>query len=137
MSRATPISYTTDVQDLISEADIAVGTLNAALSDFPPHKGCIETFVLVGSSNNADAMATAGFDVMSVATNHIKNCGLTSCGDRAFLDTMDNLGTEWEFRLWVQEIISSEAMQPVVVEKNGIRFGFVSLGEIEFDGLRF
>lgn len=120
----------TDVKELISEADIAVGTLNAALSDFPPHKGCIETFVLVGSSNNADAMAAAGFDVMSVATNHIKNCGLTSCGDRAFLDTMDNLE-----RVEIQAVGAgnnlSEAMQPVVVERNGIRFGFVSLGEIE------
>ncbi len=119
-----------DVRDLISDADIAVGTLNAALSDFPPHKGCIETFVLVGSSNNADAMAAAGFDVMSVATNHIKNCGLTSCGDRAFLDTMANLE-----RVGIQAVGAgnnlAEAMQPVVIEKNGIRFGFVSLGEIE------
>ena len=119
-----------DVRDLISDADIAVGTLNAALSDFPPHKGCIETFVLVGSSNNADAMAAAGFDVMSVATNHIKNCGLTSCGDRAFFDTMDNLE-----RVGIQAVGAgnnlAEALQPVVVEKNGIRFGFVALGEIE------
>lgn len=119
-----------DVRDLISEADIAVGTLNAALSDFPPHKGCIETFVLVGSSINADAMAAAGFDVMSVATNHIKNCGLANCGDRAFLDTMDNLE-----RVEIQAVGAgnnlAEALEPVVIEKNGIRFGFVSLGEIE------
>ena len=119
-----------DVQDLISGADIAVGTLNAALSDFPPHTGCIQTFVLVGSTNNADAMASAGFDVMSVATNHIKNCGVTTCGDRAFLDTMDNLE-----RVGIQPVGAGndiyEAMQPVIVEKNGIRFGFVSLGEIE------
>jgi len=120
----------TDVRELISQADIAVGTLNAALSDFPPRKGCIETFVLVGGSNNADAMAAAGFDVMSVATNHIKNCGLASCGDRAFLDTMDNLE-----RVEIQAVGAgnnlAEALEPVVIERNGIRFGFVSLGEIE------
>lgn len=119
-----------DVQDLISEADIAVGTLNAALSDYPPHTGCIQTFVLVGGSNNADAMSDAGFDLMSVATNHIKNCGLSTCGDRAFLDTMDNLE-----RVGIQSVGAGkdihEAMQPVVIEKNGVRFGFVSLGEIE------
>ena len=119
-----------DVSDLISEADIAVGTLNAALSDFPPHMGCIKTFVLVGSSNNADAMSRAGFDVMSVATNHIKNCGLSNCGDQAFFDTMDNLE-----RVGIRAVGAGndihEAMRPVVVEKNGTRFGFVSLGEIE------
>jgi poly-gamma-glutamate synthesis protein (capsule biosynthesis protein) len=119
-----------DVRELISQADIAVGTLNAAISDFPPPMGCIETFVLVGSSINADAMANAGFDVMSVATNHIKNCGLTNCGDQAFYDTMDNLD-----RVGISPVGAGnniqEAMQPVVIERNGVRFGFVSLGEIE------
>ena len=119
-----------DVRALISEADIAVGTLNAALSDYPPQTGCIRTFVLVGSSVNADAMANAGFDLMNMATNHIKNCGLSSCGDRAFLDTLDNLE-----RVGIQKVGAGknidEAMAPTVIEKNGIRFGFVALGEIE------
>lgn len=119
-----------DIRDLVSQADISVGTLNAALSDFPPPTGCIETFVLVGSSINADAMANAGFDVISVATNHIKNCGLTNCGDQAFYDTMDNLDRVGILRVGAGDNIQ-EAMQPVVVEKNGVRFGFVSLGEIE------
>jgi hypothetical protein len=72
------------VRDLISQADLAIGTLNATISDYPPRTGCVFTYVLVGGSSNADAMAAAGFDVMSVATNHIKNCGLSNCGDRAF-----------------------------------------------------
>jgi poly-gamma-glutamate capsule biosynthesis protein CapA/YwtB (metallophosphatase superfamily) len=119
-----------DVRELISDADIAVGTLNAALSDYPPQLGCIRTFVLVGSSVNADAMANAGFDLMNMSTNHIKNCGLSSCGDRAFLDTLENLE-----RVGIQKVGAGknidEAMAPVVIEKNGIRFGFVALGEIE------
>jgi poly-gamma-glutamate synthesis protein (capsule biosynthesis protein) len=119
-----------DVQDLISDADIAVGTLNAALSDYPPHTGCIHTFVLVGSSINADAMANAGFDLMNIATNHIKNCGLSNCGDQAFLDTLENLE-----RVGIQKVGAgkniNEAMAPIVIEKNGVRFGFVALGEIE------
>jgi poly-gamma-glutamate synthesis protein (capsule biosynthesis protein) len=119
-----------DVRALISAADIAVGTLNAALSDYPPRTGCIKTFVLVGGSNNADAMANAGFDAMSVATNHIKNCGLSTCGNRAFLDTMDNLERVGILPVGAGDNIQ-EAMQPVVVERNGIRFGFVSLGEVE------
>jgi poly-gamma-glutamate synthesis protein (capsule biosynthesis protein) len=119
-----------DVRALISEADIAVGTLNAALSDYPPYTGCIDTFVLVGSSINADAMANAGFDVMSVATNHIKNCGLSNCGDRAFYDTMDNLNRVGILPVGAGNNLQ-EAMQPVVVERNGVRFGFISLGEIE------
>lgn len=119
-----------EVSALINQADVAVGTLNATISDYPPHTGCVSTYVLVGSASNADALARAGFDVMSVATNHIKNCGLSNCGDRAFLDTLDNLR-----RVGILPVGAgkdhAEAMQPVVVTVNGIRFGIVSLGQIE------
>jgi poly-gamma-glutamate synthesis protein (capsule biosynthesis protein) len=119
-----------EVGDTIRLADLAVGTLNATISDYPPHTGCIPTYVLVGSAANADALGRAGFDLMSVATNHIKNCGLTNCGDRAFFETLDNLR-----RVGIQPVGAganhAEAMQPVVVTVNGVRFGFVSLGQIE------
>ena len=119
-----------EVREMIQAADVAVGTLNATISDFPPHTGCISTYVLVGGAQNADAIAAAGFDVMSVATNHIKNCGLTSCGDKAFFDTMDNLE-----RVGILPVGAgvnlAEAIQPVVVEVNGIRFGILSLGQKE------
>jgi poly-gamma-glutamate capsule biosynthesis protein CapA/YwtB (metallophosphatase superfamily) len=119
-----------EVSSLINKADIAVGTLNATISDYPPHTGCVPTYVLVGSAENADALRRAGFDVMSVATNHIKNCGLTNCGDRAFFDTLENLR-----RVSILPVGAgknhAEAMQPVVVTVNGIRFAIVSLGQIE------
>lgn len=119
-----------EVREVITKADLAIGTLNATMSDYPPHTGCKSTYVLVGNPENADALGRAGFDLMSVATNHIKNCGLTNCGDRAFFDTLDNLR-----RVGIQPIGAganhTEAMQPVVVTLNGVRFGFVSLGQIE------
>ena len=119
-----------EVRDLISGVDLAVGTLNATISDYPPHTGCIFTYVLVGGSTNADALQRAGFDLMSVATNHIKNCGLTDCGDRAFFDTLDNLR-----RVGITPVGAgndlAEAMQPVVVTIQGVRFGIVSLGMVE------
>ncbi len=119
-----------EVSTIIQDADLAVGTLNATMSDYAPRTGCKPTYVLVGSPQNADALFRAGFDVMSVATNHIKNCGLTNCGDRAFFDTLDNLR-----RVNILPVGAGkdhdEAMQPVVVQVNGIRFGIVSLGQIE------
>lgn len=119
-----------EVRETILAADLAVGTLNATLSDIPPHTGCIPTYTLVGSSNNADALAWAGFDLMSVATNHIKNCGVPLCGDSAFFDTLENLR-----RVGIQPVGAgknlADAMQPVVVAVNGVRFGFVSQGQIE------
>jgi poly-gamma-glutamate capsule biosynthesis protein CapA/YwtB (metallophosphatase superfamily) len=119
-----------EVREVISAADLAIGTLNATISDYPPHTGCIFTYVLVGCSANADALARAGFDGMSVATNHIKNCGIGDCGDRAFLDTLDNLR-----RVGIEPVGAglnhAEAMQPLVFTRHGVRFGIVSLGQVE------
>jgi poly-gamma-glutamate synthesis protein (capsule biosynthesis protein) len=129
-ARRDPDYLYTEVRQVLSAAGLAIGTLNATISDYPPRTGCIPTYVLVGGSQNADALQRAGFDVMSVATNHIKNCGLANCGYRAFFDTLDNLR-----RVGIAPVGAGmnleEAMQPVVVQANGVRFGFVSLGQIE------
>lgn len=119
-----------EVRDVIQNVDLAIGTLNATISDYPPRTGCLPTYVLVGGSENADALQRAGFDLMSVATNHIKNCGLNNCGDRAFFDTLENLERVDILPIGAGENLK-KAMEPVVVEINGIRFGFVSLGQLE------
>ena len=122
-----------EVREVISNADLAVGTLNTTLSDLSSHTGCIVTYVLVSDSRSASAAASAGFDVMSVATNHIKNCAGASCGDhynRAFLDTLDNLRA-YNILPVGAGMDQADAMQPVVVEVQGVRFGFVSLGMVE------
>jgi poly-gamma-glutamate capsule biosynthesis protein CapA/YwtB (metallophosphatase superfamily) len=122
-----------EVRGFISNADLAVGTLNTTLSDLSTHTGCIVTYVLVSDSRSALAASSAGFDVMSVATNHIKNCTGASCADnynRAFFDTLDNLRANDILPVGAGMNLS-DAMQPVVVEVQGIRFGFVSLGMIE------
>jgi poly-gamma-glutamate capsule biosynthesis protein CapA/YwtB (metallophosphatase superfamily) len=119
-----------EVRGLLSAADLTVGTFNATMSLIPTHTGCVATYLLVGDPQNADALARAGFDLMSVATNHIKNCGVVGCGDKAFFDTLDNLQ-----RVGIQTIGAGQdlqdASQPVVVSVHGVRFGFVSLGQIE------
>ena len=119
-----------NVRKMIRDADLAVGTLNTTLSDYPPHTGCRFTYVLVSDSRSAVAAGKAGFDVMSVATNHIKNCGIGDCGDRAFLDTLDNLRDNAILPVGAGNN-QSEALQPVVIEVQGVRFGIVSLGMVE------
>ncbi|NJD60903.1 MAG: CapA family protein [Anaerolineae bacterium] len=121
------------VRDIISSADLAVGTLNTTLSDLSTHTGCIVTYVLVSDARSAVAAASAGFDVMSVATNHIKNCSGASCADsynRAFFDTLDNLRAN-NIQPVGAGMNMEDALQPVVMEVKGIRFGIVSLGMVE------
>jgi len=122
-----------EVRQIISGADLAVGVLNATMSDRVTQTGCARTFQLVGRSNNAKAAQRAGFDLMSVATNHIKDCGkMKSWCDFALLDTLDNL-----HRAGIQTVGAgknlAEALQPAVFTINGVRFGFVSLGDRKMD----
>jgi len=118
-----------EVRTILESADITVGTYNAVMSDQVEPVGCEHSWELVGSSVNADALQRAGFDVMSVATNHIMDCGKQSCGTTAFFDTLFHLQ-----RVGISPVGAgrnlSDAKKPVIVEVNGLRFGFVSLGEV-------
>lgn len=118
-----------EVSQIIQDADIAVGTFNATMSDRVEHTGCVWTYQLVGSPDNADAMARAGFDVMSVATNHIKDCGLMqSWCEETFFDTLGHIRRVGILPVGAGANLA-EALQPVVVTVNGVRFAFVSLGD--------
>lgn len=118
-----------EVQHILKGADISVGSFNATMSDQVEHTGCVWTYQLVGSPENAGALARTGFDLMSVATNHIKDCGLMrSWCDETFFETLGHFQ-----RVGIQTVGAganlSEALEPVVITVNGIRFGFVSLGD--------
>lgn len=126
-----------EVREVLLAADLTVGVFNATMSDRVEHTGCLTTWQLVGSPENAGAAARAGFDLMGVATNHIKDCGLMkSWCDYAFFDTLNHLQ-----RAGIQTVGAGknleEALQPVVVTINGVRFGFVSLGDSKMDPVVF
>ncbi|MBN1145786.1 MAG: CapA family protein [Anaerolineales bacterium] len=126
-----------EVKDLISGADLAVGVFNATMSRQVEHTGCVWTYQLVGSPDNADALERAGFDVMSVATNHIKDCGLMkSWCDTTFFDTLENLRRVGILTVGAGADLE-QALQPVVVTVNGVRFGFVSLGDSKMNEIVF
>ncbi len=122
-----------EVGPILSAADLTVGVYNASMSDRIEQTGCQITYQLVSRPNNAPAMARAGFDLLSVATNHIKDCGVmkTWC-DLALYDTLDNLHTAGLQTVGAGKDLD-EALQPVVLEANGVRFGFVSLGDSKMD----
>lgn len=123
-----------EVRPILQAADFAIGTFNATLSEIAPRTGCVRTYVLVGDPQNADALARAGFDAMSVATNHIKDCGIATCGDQAFFETLANFQRVGILTVGAGKN-EAEALQPIVLTANGIRFGIVSLGQLEQGGV--
>ncbi len=122
-----------EVRSILQGADLAVGVFNTAISDRVEHTGCTRTYQLVGSPKNAPALSRAGFDLMSVATNHIKDCGLNKgwC-DFAFFDTLEALRNAGMQTVGAGADLD-EALQPIIVTIHGVRFGFVSLGNSKMD----
>lgn len=118
-----------EVRHLLQQADLTIGVFNATMSTQIEHTGCISTFQLVGGADNAGALQRAGFDLMSVATNHIKDCGLMKgwC-DEAFFETLYHLHRVGILTVGAGKNLE-EALQPVVVSLNTVRFAFVSLGD--------
>ncbi len=118
-----------EVRHLLQEADLTIGVFNATMSTQIEHTGCVPTFQLVGSPDNADALQRAGFDLMSVATNHIKDCGLMKAWcDKAFYETIYHLQRVGILTVGAGDNLA-EALRPVSVPINDIRFAFVSLGD--------
>jgi poly-gamma-glutamate synthesis protein (capsule biosynthesis protein) len=119
--------------DLLSAADITVGSLDASLSDASQPEDCHETFNLLAPPESVEGLKLGGFDVMTVATNHIKDCGRAGfCGNLAFLDTLSNLKAAG-----IEPVGGGrnreEAHKPVIVERNGVRFAFLGYDDVASD----
>ena len=113
----------------LAEADLTVGSLDAALSDAGEPLGCVETFSLLAPAASVDGLAYAGFDVMTVATNHVKDCGVAPCGDRAFFETLANLRAAGIEPVGAGADLTA-AREHTIVTAGGVRFAFLGYDEI-------
>ncbi len=115
------------VADLLQGADLAIGSLDASISDYNPPSPCAEYHRnLLAPSETVAGLQFAGFDLISVATNHIKDCGLVrGCRDESFLDTLAHLRAAG-----LQPVGGglnlAEASAPVIVDVQGVRFAFLA-----------
>ncbi len=113
----------------LSQADITAGSLDAALSDTGRPMECVDTFSLMGPAASVEGLAYSGFDVITNAANHAKDCGQAACGDQALFDTIANLGARG-----IQVVGSgpdlAAARQPVFLMSKGIRFAFLGYDDI-------
>lgn len=113
----------------LAEADITVGSLDAAISDAGEPFGCVETFSLLAPVETVDGIALSGFDVITVATNHVKDCGQAACGDQAFFDTLSNLRAAGAQPVGGGADLA-EARRPAILTVDGVRFAFLGYDEI-------
>ena len=120
------------VAEELRAADITVGSLDGTLSDESLPMPCPASMNLIGPTHMVGGLQFAGFDVISIATNHIKDCGEKgfACENKAMYDTINTL-TVAELQPVGAGKTLSEARLPVVIERNGIRFAFLGVNQIE------
>lgn len=120
-----------DVAATLRAANLAIGSLDASLSDFNPPPPCDERYLnLMAPTEAVQGMAYAGFDVMTVATNHIKDCGIVrGCRNEAMFDTLATLRGANIAPVGAGASLT-EALAPAILTVNGVRFAFIGLSSI-------
>lgn len=110
------------VSDFLKDADITFGNLEGPVSDKGTNVGSEFSFHM--DPEVADTLAAAGFDVVSLANNHIGDWGR-----EAFEDTMRRLqraGVAYAGGGWN----STETGNPAVFDVRGKRVGFVAFSDV-------
>lgn len=117
------------VGDFLATADIAVGSLDGSIQDYAEPYGCVPTTNLTSPPEVIAALVHAGFDVLTVATNHIFDCADGGCGARAMLRTIELLRAAGIATVGGGEHLAA-ALEPVIIEVHGVRFGFLGFDDI-------
>lgn len=117
------------VAEGLRSADITIGSLDGSMTDRAAPMNCPKTMNLVGPSRTVEGLQFAGFDVITVATNHIKNCGLVGCWNDALLDSMATLEAANIAPVGGGDSLAA-ARAPVIIERNGIRFAFLAASSV-------
>ena len=120
--RGDPSAVFRPLAKRLASADITVGNLESTLSKSgAPRQG--------GDSFGADpsvlaGLRLAGFDLLSVANNHLGDYGNDAIGE-----TLDKL-TDAKFRTVGAGTDLASATKPVVITVNGVRVGFIATDSI-------
>jgi poly-gamma-glutamate synthesis protein (capsule biosynthesis protein) len=108
--------------DFLKNADILFGNLEGPISNTGKNLGNLYSFRMDPAVSSA--LKEAGFDVLSVANNHIGDWGR-----EAFEDTLKRLKDENIIPLG-GGLTLQEANEPVILKKEGTKIGFLGFSDM-------
>ncbi|HUW69707.1 MAG TPA: CapA family protein [bacterium] len=112
------------VKDMVSAADIAFANLESPASYIgTPYPGKPENITFRADPATLFGVAWAGFDVLSMANNH-----MTDFGPKALAETLDFIDLLGMSRCGAG-IDAEDARAPAVIEREGVRFVFLAYAE--------
>lgn len=106
----------------IKEADILMGNLEGPVSDKGKNVGSAYSFRMDPAV--IPVLRNQGFDILSVANNHAGDWGA-----QAFADTLSQFSNS-SITLIGGGSSKDIAMEPKIMEKNGVKFGFLSFSDV-------
>ncbi len=118
------------IAPLLVAADLTVGSLDASISNAGEPIGCTQTFDLLAPPQSVEGLVYSGFDVMTIASNHAKDCGQgqPSC-DQAILDTVTNLRNAGIASTGGGANLAA-ARRPAIVTVKGTTFAFLGYDDV-------
>ncbi len=117
------------LRDVLTAADITIGTLDSTISNAARPIGCTPTFNLASPAAAGAGLAYAGYDVMSHAANHIRDCGAINCGDDSLFETLYFLRGYGIMPAGSGATLDA-ARAPAIIERNGMTFAFLAYDDI-------
>lgn len=106
----------------LKEADILFGNLEGAVSDKGNNVGSKYSFRM--EPLILPVLKEAGFDIVSFANNHVGDWNSI-----AFSDTLSRLNENGILKTGAGTN-REEAVNPTIIEKNGVRFGFLGFSDV-------
>jgi len=106
----------------LKNADILFGNLEGDVSDTGNNVGSEYSFRM--NSLVLPALKNAGFDIVSFANNHVGDWNMN-----AFKDTLARLENIGILKTGAGEN-KNEAENPTIIEKNGVKFGFLGFSDV-------
>lgn len=122
--------FQTTLGDFLREADLALSSQDGSIQDFSEPLRCVETVNLTSPPGAVDALVYAGIDGVTVAANHIFDCGeVVFCGSDAFERTLELLH-EAGIKTAGGGLDLDEALTPATWEINGLTIGLLAFDDI-------
>lgn len=109
-----------NVSNVLKKADITFGNLECVLSDIDIDYGNYNTIQLRGAETSVNGLIYAGFDVLSLANNHILEHGensLIRTKKLLYINGIQTVGVSENKR---------KSRESVILNRNGISFGFLA-----------
>ncbi len=125
------------VGEYLAAADLTLGSLDGSIQDIAEPYGCIAMDYpnLTSPPQVIEALTLAGFDGLTIATNHIFDCAAGGCGSRAMLRTIELLAAAGIKTVGGGADLEA-ALAPAIFEVNGIRFGVLGFDDIAAEDLQ-